>query len=150
MKKILITILISISIGSIFAVVIYKKTNNKIEVAINNDNSITLFQVGVFKSEENAENFMKNYQSSLIIKDNEYYRVIIAILATQEAINLEKKYFDSLNIDYYLKKVVIGDNKFITKLKEYEKLIISSNSDTYNTVNNEILKLYESSLKDEN
>ena len=65
MKKFLITILISISIGTLFAVIIYKRTNNKIELAVNSDNNITLFQTVVFKSEENAENYMQNYNSSI-------------------------------------------------------------------------------------
>lgn len=150
MKKFLITILISISIGTLFAVIIYKRTNNKIELAVNSDNNITLFQTGVFKSEENAENYMQNYNSSIIIKDGEYYRVIIAILSNKDAIALEQKYFDDLGINYYLKKVIVSNNEFYSKLNEYETLILSSESDTYNTVNKEILKLYESSINDEN
>ncbi len=147
MKKILITIGISIVIGSIFAFVIFKNINEEVELVIKEDNTVTFFQVGVFKNEDNAQNFMQNYNSSLIIKDNDYYRVIIAILTNEEAILKEQAFFDSLGIEYYLKKENISDQKFLNKLQEYEQLLISSSEETYNTINKNILKLYEGKEK---
>ena len=49
------------------------------------------------------------------------------------------------NIDYYLKKESINNDNFISKLKEFEELMISSSTDTYSTINKSILKLYEES-----
>ncbi len=147
MKKFLITIGVSLIVGVIFAVVIFKNINEEVELVIKEDDIVTFFQVGVFKNENNAQNYMQNYNSSIIIKDNEYYRVIIAILTNEEAIVKEKAFFDSLGIDYYLKKENISDKKFIEKLQEYEQLLISSSDETYNTVNKNILKLYESRQK---
>ncbi len=147
MKKILLTITISIAIGTFFAFVIFKNINNDVQLVLNEDNIVTFFQVGVFKNNENAQNFMQNYNSSIIIKDKEYYRVIIAILMNDEAIAKEKAFFDSLGIEYYLKKESISDKEFINKLQEYEHLLISASDETYNTVNKNILKLYESRQK---
>ncbi len=147
MKKILLTITISIAIGTVFAFVIFKNINNDVQLVLNEDNIVTFFQVGVFKNNENAQNFMQNYNSSIIIKDKEYYRVIIAILMNDEAIAKEKAFFDSLGIEYYLKKESISDKEFINKLQEYEHLLISASDETYNTVNKNILKLYESRQK---
>lgn len=144
MKKVLITIFISLGVGGIFAFFIFKNINNEIEMVVKEDSTLTFFQVGVFKNETNALNYMENYNSSIIIKDKDYYRVIIAILLNEEAILKEKEYFDSLGIEYYLKKEVVNDEKFIKKLKEYEELLISSSDETYNTLNKNILKLYES------
>ena len=147
MKKILITIIGALSIGGIFAIVIFKNIDRDVKMAIKTEDTITFFQVGVFKQEENALNFMKKYNSAIIIKDNEYFRVIIAILTNEEAIIKEKAFFDSLGIEYYLKKENINNEEFIKKLKEYEELLISSSDETYNTINKKILKLYESRTK---
>lgn len=144
MKKILITLLISLTVGSSFAFIIYKNINKDVQLAIKEENVVIYFQVGVFKKEENAINFMKQYSSSIIIKDNEYYRVIIAIAKSKEAILKLQNYFDNLRINYYMKKESVNNEKFLKKLQEYEELIISSKSETYNTVNKNILKLYES------
>lgn len=147
MKKILITIIGALSIGGIFAIVIFKNIDRDVKMAIKTEDTITFFQVGVFKQEENALNFMKKYNSAIIIKDNEYFRVIIAILTNEEAIIKEKAFFDSLGIEYYLKKENVNNEEFIKKLKEYEELLISSSDETYNTINKKILKLYESGTK---
>ena len=147
MKKILITIIGALSIGGIFAIVIFKNIDKDVELAIKTEDVVTFFQVGVFKQEENALNFMKKYNSAIIIKDQDYFRVIIAILINNEAIEKEKAFFDSLGIEYYLKKENINNEEFISKLKEYEELLISSSDETYNTINKKILKLYESGTK---
>ena len=144
MKKVITTIIISIAVGVTFALFIFRNVNDEVQLAIKEENLVTFFQVGVFKSEDNALNYMEQFNSSIIIKDNEYYRVIIAILDKDEAIEKEKQYFDSLGINYYLKKESISDEKFLNKLQEYEELLISSSSDTYKTINSNILKLYES------
>ena len=86
MKKILITIFISLIVGSSFAFIIYKNINKEVSIAVSNDNVITYFQVGVFKDETNANNYMQKYNSSIIIKDKEYYRVIIAIAKNESSI----------------------------------------------------------------
>ena len=143
MKKIIITLLISLGVGCSFAFIIYKNIDKEVEVAINNDNIITFFQVGVFKNEGNATNFMQKFNSSIIIKDGDYYRLIIAILENQESILKLQDYFESLGIEYYLKKENINNEKFLKKLREYEKLLLSSSSETYHTINKNILKLYE-------
>lgn len=144
MKKLLITLFIAISSGGVFAYVIYKNMNKEIEMVINNANVISFFQVGVFKNVDNASKYMQNFSSSIIIKDNDYYRVIIAILQNEEAITKLKEYFSSQNINYYLKKESISDLDFLSKLKEYEQAILTSDFKTYNTINKSILKLYES------
>ncbi len=150
MKKVLLSVGFSLVIGGIFALVIYKNTNSLVSAAVSNTNTLSLFQVGVFKSEENAIDYMQNYNSSIIIKDQEYYRVIIGITFSDEATLLEKEYFESLNINFYIKEITIQDEQFLKKLEEYEQLLLNSSIETYNTINKNILKLYESSQNDEN
>jgi hypothetical protein len=143
MKKILITIFISLIVGSSFAFIIYKNINKEVSIAVSSDNVITYFQVGVFKDETNANNYMQKYNSSIIIKDKEYYRVIIAIAKNESSIIKLKEYFDEQKIEYFLKKETLNDKKFLNKLQEYEELLNSSKKATYSTIIKNILKTYE-------
>lgn len=142
MKKILITIGCSLLVGAIFAIVIFKNVDKEVAMVLKEEETLNFFQVGVFKNEDNANNFMQNYNSSIIIKDHNYYRVIIAI-CTNQALEKEKAFFDSLGIEYYVKEENVSNEKFISKLNEYESLLLSSSDETYNTINKNILKLYE-------
>ena len=86
---------------------------------------------------------MQKYNSSIIIKDKEYYRVIIAIAKNESSIIKLKEYFDEQKIEYFLKKETLNDKKFLNKLPEYEELLNSSKKETYSTIIKNILKTYE-------
>ena len=86
---------------------------------------------------------MQKYNSSIIIKDKEYYRVIIAIAKNESSIIKLKDYFDEQKIEYFLKKETLNDKKFLNKLQEYEELLNSSKKETYSTIIKNILKTYE-------
>ena len=86
---------------------------------------------------------MQKYNSSIIIKDKEYYRVIIAIAKNESSIIKLKDYFDEQKIEYFLKKETLNDKNFLNKLKEYEELLNSSKKETYSTIIKNILKTYE-------
>ena len=90
MKKVIITILFSLAIGATFAYILFKNVNKEVDLVLKEENTVTFFQVGVFKNEDNANNYMQKYSSSIVIKDNEYYRVIISILSNKEAIAKEE------------------------------------------------------------
>ena len=121
----------------------YKNINKEVSIAVSSDNVIAYFQVGVFKDETNANNYMQKYNSSIIIKDKEYYRVIIAIAKNESSIIKLKDYFDEQKIEYFLKKETLNDKKFLNKLQEYEELLNSSKKETYSTIIKNILKTYE-------
>ena len=147
MKKLIITILISLSVGSGFAFFIYKNIQDEVEVVMKEENIVYFFQVVVFKDEMNALNYMQNYNSSIIIKDEEYFRVIIGIAVSKEAVDKLKSYFDELNINYYLKKESIDNQDLTDKIKEYEVALLKAQKNTYNKINQDILKAYEKNSK---
>ena len=95
----------------------------------------------------NALNYMQNYNSSIIIKDEEYFRVIIGIAVSKEAVDKLKSYFDELNINYYLKKESIDNQDLTDKIKEYEVALLKAQKNTYNKINQDILKAYEKNSK---
>ena len=147
MKTYLKIIVGAILIGSIFAYLFYKDISSEVVAISNSEYEITLFQVGVFKSLENAQNYQSNFATSIIYEDNEYYRVIIGISYHEENKVKLESYFTSKGINYYERTIKMNE-KFINSLTNYELVMIETREDeVINNVNNSMLQLFLSYLK---
>lgn len=144
MKKYLKILGVSIIFGGLLAYLFYYDINKEVRAISKKEEVITLFQVGVFKDYNNATFFSKTFPSSLIYKDNNYYRVIIAISYHEETkLKLESIYQNS-EIEYYEKEIRINKD-FIEKISNYESIILKSNKEeVINNVNNSILNIFSS------
>lgn len=144
MKKYLKILGVSIIFGGLLAYLFYYDINKEVRAISKKEEVVTLFQVGVFKDYNNAAFFSKTFPSSLIYKDNDYYRVIIAISYHEETkLKLESIYQNS-EIEYYEKEIRINKD-FIEKISNYESIILKSNKEeVINNVNNSILNIFSS------
>ena len=143
MKKFVILIVSAILVGSLFAIYMFRNIEQGI-AKTTKENTATAFQVGVYRSIENAQNATQNLESSLIYQDNEYYRIFMAIYHDESIIELMKNYFQNQNI--YLKEISVSED-FLTKLAKYESIIKKSNLNSYKEVNQNILDEFERSNK---
>lgn len=142
MKKYFKIILIAVVIGSLIAFFFYKDINNEVKAITNKDETIYLFQAGIFKNYENARSFADNFFASIVYQDGEYYRVIIGISYTMDVKVKLEEYFHNKNIEYYLKTCHIN-KEFIEKIKNYEKILLKSQKDeVINNIINSTLKLF--------
>ena len=147
MKKFLIVIISAIIIGSIFSIYIYKGIDTSFAIT-KLDKDVTLFQAGVYKSLENAVLLSKKYDSSVIINDDDLFRVYIGIARDKEVIQAYKNYYDLNNINYYEKKEKLK-TKCINEIEKYERMIKTSfNSETYNNINKILLNYYKDECHD--
>lgn len=136
--------LIAVFIGGIIAFLFYKDINNKVKALVKKDETISLFQIGVFKDKENANKFSEENKPSIIYNDDNYYRVIMAVSYSNEAKIKMESYLKSKNIDYYIKEINVNKD-FIETLKNYETVLLKSNNDeVLNNINNNVLKLFDS------
>lgn len=104
------------------------------------------FQVGVYTSLEAANTHRTKYNNSIVIKDNELYRVYVAILKNNNNIEYMSNYLKNKGIDYYLKDINIT-NKYIKKqINEYETIMNSENELVFLEVNKMIIESYKESL----
>lgn len=142
MKKYVKFLLIAIFIGIVLAFVFYKDITREVRALTKKEEVISLFQVGVFKNESNATNFANTFSSSLVFKDGDYFRVIIAAVYHEEAKKKLEVFFSGEEINYYLKEVRV--NKTLIKdVENFEKIILKSdNKEVINNVNNSILSLF--------
>ena len=104
------------------------------------------FQIGVYTSEETASIYALKYKNSIVIKDEELYRVYVAILKNQSNIDDLSKYLNSNNIDYYIKDIEIKNNDIAKKIKEYENIMDSNNEMVFLEINKMIMDTYKESL----
>ncbi len=122
MKTYLKIIFASIFIGCILSLVFLFNFKNKVEAKTNN--ILYTFQVGVYKTYDNALKAGKEYNIYKIVKDIDYYRVIIG--ATVNNLDFYKKKLSESGISYYVKEIYLNED-IIKNIKKYDELILSSN-----------------------
>ena len=122
----------------------YICSSNKIKNIFNTN--YKAFQVGVYTSLDAANTYRTKYKDSIVIKDNELYRVYVSILKDSNNIESMKKYLDSNNISYYLKDIEINNKDIKKEIKEYESIMDNNNEIVFLEVNKMIMEKYEESL----
>ncbi len=137
--------LFSIGAGVIFTFFILNKEN----IYAKEEYLVYAFQVGAFEKEDNAQEYAKKLSSSIIVKDNNLYKIYTAMYKDIDIVNDMLVYFRNNNIDIYLKTINVNKD-FYNNLENYEKIINNTeDSSIYNKVNQSILNLYLESLKNE-
>lgn len=104
------------------------------------------FQVGVYTSLEAANTIRTKYNNSIVIKDNELYRVYVAILKNNNNIEYMSNYLKNKGIDYYLKDINITDKHIKKQINEYETIMNNENELVFLEVNKMIMERYKESL----
>ncbi len=147
MKKNILIFLIAVSLGTLFAFYVFNGAK-KTFAQIKSDNQAYAFQVGVFKIYENAVSEASKYASGTIIKDNDLYRVYIAITEDKNVKLSYQDYFEKLGINYYIKAIKL-DEKCLKKINAYETMTKKTfNEDTYDNINKILLEYYKGGCND--
>ena len=144
MKKTILTIVLAILIGFTFGFFFLKKFTPKTITEVSNIKSqVYAFQIGVYKNKDNAtKNATTN--NSIVVEDNNLYRVYIALLKDQTLIDNLKKYYDSIGLNYYLKAINVSYNTE-NIINNYELLLNNCDSSNYDMILNSMLKEIDSS-----
>ena len=109
-------------------------------------NTYKAFQIGVYTNLDTANIYSEKIKDSIIVKDNELYRVYAAILKNQDNIDSMSKYLNNHNIEYYLKDIEISDKRLISEINEYENIMDSNNEVVFLEINKMIMETYKESL----
>lgn len=104
------------------------------------------FQIGVYTNYETANTYSSKYKDSIIVKDNELYRVYAAILKDESNIENMSKYLNKSNIEYYLKDIIIENIELASEINEYENLMNNDNETVFLEINKMIMEKYKESL----
>lgn len=100
-KIIIFSCLIGATLAGIFFLGVKEKAEAKTKPVL------YAFQVGVFKSFDNANNLKNNYASAKVIKDQEYYRVFIGVTVNNK--DILRNLFETQGYNYYVKEMQISE-----------------------------------------
>ena len=138
MKKTLWTFFLAFIIGVFLSSFTIFSLKNKFGLS-DNKNMVTAFQIGVYKSKENAEVMTNKYPGSISVKDGDYYRVYVGVAKDQNCLAILESYFLSQNINVYPKEIEVT-HKFFKEIDVYEKEINKNDVNIYEKTNQEMMK----------
>ena len=142
MKKNLILITLSIVLGIAFTFFILNKQN----AYAKEEYLVYAFQVGAFSENDNAKEYSKKLPASIIYKEDDLYKVYVAIYKDIDIINKMVVYFENNNINVYLKNINVS-KEFYNSLNNYEEIIKKSDNSIYDKINQSILNNFLESNK---
>ncbi len=144
MKKTLMMIILAVIVGFSFGYLFLRKFNNEVITEVSSIKSqCYAFQIGVYRNKENALK-AANDGRGIVILDNDFYRVYIALLKDENLIESLKSYYDTKNVNYYLKAIDISD-KTSSILDNYEIILKRTSIDNYEAIIENMLKEVDSS-----
>ena len=144
MKKTLMMIILAVIVGFSFGYLFLRKFNNEVITEVSSIKSqCYAFQIGVYRNKENALK-AANDSRGIVILDNDFYRVYIALLKDENLIESLKSYYDTNNVNYYLKAIDISD-KTSSILDNYEIILKRTSIDNYEAIIENMLKEVDSS-----
>ncbi len=144
MKKTLMMIILAVIVGFSFGYLFLRKFNNEVITEVSSIKSqCYAFQIGVYRNKENALK-TANDSRGIVILDNDFYRVYIALLKDENLIESLKSYYDTKNVNYYLKAIDISD-KTSSILDNYEIILKRTSIDNYEAIIENMLKEVDSS-----
>ncbi len=140
MKKI-VPYLLAIILGIVFG---YYLFGGEIHLSnILNKSDYKGFQIGVYTDYDKALAIKNKFNGSILIKDEELYRVYYAILHNNKNIELMERYLNDNNISYYLKDLEINDMGLISEISSLESLMSNADNPLFLELNKKILDSYE-------
>lgn len=132
------TILVAFVLGATLSGVAIYSLQEKFEL-FSEKNTITAFQVGVYKTKENAEKISKQYPDSILIQDGEYYRIYVGVAKDKNCEDFLESYFVKQNMNVYPKQIEVTKD-YYNEMEFYEKNASKENEEAYKKLNGEMLK----------
>ena len=142
MKQSVKVILFSCLVGTILAGSFFLTVKNKAEAKT--VPVVYAFQVGVFKSLQNAELFKNNYSNAKITKDkDDFYRVFIGVTIKNK--DLFVNLFNKQQENYYLKEIQVAESIYDNLLK-YDELLEKTSKESQDAIIKNMLECLPNEL----
>lgn len=138
MKKIMLYV-ISLIIGTVFGYLVFDRTDFDIKEVFGEYEEVTGFQIGVFNDLGVAREFKGRYNSSVVLEDDDVYRVYYSILKSDDVVSKMEDYLSDKEISFYKKKLVIHDGELIRAINTYEGGILKGSDKVIESVNSLIM-----------
>ncbi|HHX16677.1 MAG TPA: hypothetical protein GX725_02015 [Mollicutes bacterium] len=143
MKKILMPIIGAIVIGLILGKVLFSQYEKKLDPVFEEKEKIYVLQQGVYSSAENVEKHTTNLDYYIVDKDNEYYRVYVAITHNKDNVEKLKQHYKSKGNDIYVRELDVKNLEFLELIKQYDLLLESSGDNEIEQIEKQVISKYE-------
>ncbi len=138
------SIIFSILLGYLFGKVIFNQYDKNLLDAFKEKTPVFFLQQGVYSSIDSLEKNTKNIRNYVYVKDNNYYRVYVAITRNPENVNKLKEMFTKKGNDIYVRELEVSNKEFINILDQYDKLTkLTSDENNINKIIKETLIKYQ-------
>lgn len=138
MKKIM-PYMISLILGTVFGYLVFDRTDFDIKEVFGEYEEVTGFQLGVFNDKAVAKEFKDKYSPSVVLEDDDVYRVYYSILKSDDVVSKMEDYLSDREISFYKKKLVIHDGELIRAINTYEGGILKGSDKVIESVNSLIM-----------
>ena len=145
MKKFL-PYLLSLVTGLIFGFLLFQDGDFEIREVFADNMKVTAFQLGVFNNKDSALELMGKHDGSLVMQDEDVYRVYFSLLTNETVIAKMEKYLTNKKINYYLKDITLRDSDLIKAINEYESTMIEGSDSVLISVNKLITSSYQGGI----
>lgn len=143
--KALVPIFFSILVGFLFGRVIFDNYHKKSVLAFNEGEKVYLVKLASYDSLEEIE----NSKSLLVLSNDSSYNLYAGITKQKDNANKIINYYKDSYKDITIDTLYINDLKFLTELKEYDKLVsIVTKKDDLISIESIILANYKEVLNE--
>ena len=143
--KALVPIFFSILVGFLFGRVIFDNYSKKSVLAFNEGEKVYLVKLASYDSLDKIE----NSKSLLVLSNDSSYNLYAGITKQKDNANKIINYYNDSYKDITIDTLYINDLKFLTELKEYDKLVsIVTKKDDLISIESIILANYKEVLNE--
>ena len=143
--KALVQILFAILVGFLFGRVIFDNYSKKSVLAFNEGEKVYLVKLASYDSLEEIE----NSKSLLVLSNDSSYNLYAGITKQKDNANKIISYYKDSYKDITIDTLYVNDLKFLTELKEYDKLVsIVNKKDDLISIESIILANYKEVLNE--
>lgn len=143
--KALVPIFFSILVGFLFGKVIFDNYHKKSVLAFNEGEKVYLVRLASYDSLEEIE----NSKSLLVLSNDSSYNLYAGITKQKDNANKIISYYKDSYKDITIDTLYVNDLKFLTELKEYDKLVsIVNKKDDLISIESIILANYKEVLNE--
>lgn len=137
-------VVLCILIGFFMGTFLFNQYNTKVDPVSLTGENLYFIQAGVFSSEDQMKEAMKNTTYYIYTKENNMFYSYIGI--TKNKKNLEKlqDFYTSAGYDIYVREIFVSDLSFLTVLDQYDLLLNeTTDNNIIKSIENQVINKYE-------
>ena len=121
--------------GVVFGFFLFQDSDFNIREVFSDSLTVTAFQLGVFTSEQSAMELKARHAGSIVMREEDVYRVYFSLLTNDRVIARMERYLQSQNINFFLRQITIRDSDLIRAISNYERTMIEGSEAVLVSVN---------------